>query len=131
MECLAILAFLLLAIVVPFAKMLFGSGPNNWRKLIRFDLATIFLMVTGVGLALAVVRGVDPVSAVFALILVLPLSLAFVWLGRYVFEDMTARTERPGAKRDADLSFLARDQEPQGPAEELVQATVVADPPPD
>jgi hypothetical protein len=124
MECLAILAFLLLAIVVPFTKMLFGSGPNNWRKLIRFDLATIFLMLSGIGVALAIVRGVDPISALFALILVLPLSLAFVWLGRYVFEDLTARTIRPGVKLDADLSFLAREQ---GPAEEIIHATAVDD----
>lgn len=127
MECIAILAFLLLTIVVPFGRMLFGSGPNNWRKLIRFDLATIFLMLSGIGVALAIVRGVDPISAVFALILVLPLSLAFVWLGRYVFEDLTTRTIRPGAKHDADLSFLAREQEP---AEEIIHATSVDNQPP-
>lgn len=128
MECIAIMAFLLLVAVAPLVRMLFGSGPNNWRKLLRFDLATIFLMVSGVGLALAIVRRVDLVTAIFAMLLVLPLSLAFVWLGRYVFEDMTDRTIRPGAKRNADLSFLARDEEP---VEEIVHAIAVDDPPPD
>jgi hypothetical protein len=117
------MAFLVLAIAIPLARMLFRkNSPNHWRRLLRLDLAALIVITTGVAMALAIVRGADLASALCVLTLVLPMSLAFAWLARYAIEDLSARRARRGENNELDLSFLTREEERE---EEVVQADVV------
>jgi hypothetical protein len=120
MECLLVTAFLIFVIAIPFARMLFRrNSPNHWRKLLRLDLAALIVIVTGVAGALAIVRGADLVSAICVLTIVLPMSLAFAWLARYVIEDFAARGARRTNRGETDMSFLNGAEKP---AEEVVPA---------
>jgi hypothetical protein len=128
MECVFIFAGLVIAVAVLSVRMLFGKGPNNWRRLIRLDLAALLVILTGVAGALAVVRGADLGSALCVLTIVLPMSLAFAWLARYVIEDVAAWRIRRGKNREADLSFLASEHRPD---EEIVPAELADERRPD
>src|SRR6187401_1600039 len=90
MECLALMVlFLVVFVLLPLGRMLFGTGPNNWRRLVRLDLAALIVFITGVAVALAIVRGMDWPSALCLLTFVLPTAIAFVWLGRFLLEDLS------------------------------------------
>jgi hypothetical protein len=106
MECVLVLAFIVFAVAVPLARMLFRKGPNHWRRLLRLDLAALLVITTGVAGAFAMVRGADLGSALCALTFILPMSLAFAWLGRYVLEDLAAGRRRHGKLPEVDLSYL-------------------------
>jgi hypothetical protein len=111
--------------LVGLLGMLFGRGPNNWRRLMRLDLAALLVLTAGVALAFAIVRGLDPLEAAWILVLALPAMIAFAWLGRYALEELAIGF---GRKRDrheqsADLSFL---KDP--PQDEIIEANIV-DPP--
>ena len=126
MECIGlVIVFIVMTIVIPFAQMLFGKGPNSWRRLLRLDLAALLVIVAGFAGALAIVRWLDLASALCLLTIVLPLSLSFAWLCRYVLEDVTSG-RRKRTRRQADLSFL---QDAAPPADDVVKAQTAGERP--
>jgi hypothetical protein len=126
MECLAALAIIVLLVLVPLARMLFGKGPNNLRRLMRLDIAAFLVLTAGVALALAIARVEQSYGMACILVLVLPFALAFAWLGRYLLEDVAVGFgRRLKSRQDADLSFLT-----QPPTEDEVVAAELVEPDP-
>ena len=127
MELLALfLVFIVLAFGIPMYRMLFGKGANNWRRLLKVDLAALLVITAGCAAALAIVRRLDLASALCVLTVVLPFCLCFAWLTRYVLED-TLSKRRQTVSEKADLSFLGRDTHAP---EEVVVAEMVDEPAP-
>ena len=60
MELLLLLLLIAILPLVGLARMLFGRGPNSWRRLIRLDIAAFLVLTAGVALAFAFVRGLIP-----------------------------------------------------------------------
>ena len=118
-----VLLFIVMTIVIPMAQMLFGKGPNNWRRLLRLDLAALLVIVAGFAGALAIVRWFDLASALCLLTIVLPMSLCFAWLARNVLEDFASGRRKRNAQ-PVDLSCL---QDPNQTSDAVVVAQAVAE----
>jgi hypothetical protein len=108
MECM--LALLLLAALpaIPLARMLFGKGPNSFRRLVRPDIAAFLVLTAGCAAAFAVARVEQGAGWLCILVLALPFALSLAWLGRYFLEDLSLEFGRRRSRRDADadLTFL-------------------------
>lgn len=119
MEVLLLLIVLGTLTLVPLARMLFGRGPNNIRKLLRLDLAALMVLTAGVAFAFALVRSLNPLEAACILAFALPATIALAWLGRYMIEEFALglRRRREQREQTANLDFL---NEP-----EPIEATVV------
>ena len=108
MELLLLVLLIALLPLVGFGQMLFGPGPNSWRRLIRLDLAALLVLTAGVALAFAIVRQLSPWEAACILVLAVPAMIAFAWLGRYALEELVLGFRRRQDRREqtADLAFL-------------------------
>jgi hypothetical protein len=126
MECLALLAIVVLACLWPLLQMLFGKGPNSLRRLIRPDLAAFFVLTAGIAFAMALVRTESSGTALCLLAFVLPFALALAWLGRVFVEEIASGFSRKSSRKawETDLSFLS---EPDVSAEPLDAAIVEED----
>jgi hypothetical protein len=125
MECLAlVVVFIVMTIGIPMYRMLTGKGANNWRRLVRVDLAALLVITAGCAAALAIVRWFELGEAICMLTVVLPLMLCFAWLARYVIEDTLSR-RRKVTNQKTDLSFLRGDTAPH----EIVAAEAVDEAP--
>lgn len=115
MECCFLITIgLLLVLVVPLLKMLFGKGPNNIRKLLQPDIAAFMVLTAGVALAFAIARfETSPSTAACLLVIVLPMAIAAAWFGRYAIEEMSELfgNRRKTPLREADLAFLDHQEE--------------------
>jgi hypothetical protein len=127
MELLLLLLLIALVSLVGFGQMLFGRGPNSWRRLIRLDLAALLVLTAGVALAFAIVRQLNPWEAACILVLAVPAMIAFAWLGRYALEELVLGFRRRADRREqsADLSFLKQPSETAAIDCEIVEAEIV------
>ena len=130
MELLLLVLLIALLPLVGFWQMLFGRGPNSWRRLIRLDLAALLVLTAGVALAFAIVRQLNPWEAACILVLAVPAMVAFAWLGRYALEELVLGFRRRASRREqtADLSFLDRSDQPAVGDGEFVEAEIVTPP---
>lgn len=109
MECILVtLVVIVFVVLIPVARMLFGRGPNNIRRLVRLDLAAFLVLTAGVALALGIVRTFKPLEAACVLVIALPAMIAFAWLARYAIEEIWLGFRRKREQRGqiVDLSYL-------------------------
>jgi hypothetical protein len=128
MECCFLITIgLLLVVIVPLVKMLFGKGPSNIRKLLQPDIAAFMVLTAGIALAFAIARlETSPTTAACLLAIVLPMAIAIAWFGRYAIEEFSELfgKRRKARLRDADLTFLDRQEEP----DDIVPAELIDTP---
>ncbi len=127
MELLLLLLLIALVPLMGLWQMLFGRGPNSWRRLIRLDLAALVVFTAGVALAFAIVRQLNPWEAACILVIALPAMVAFAWFGRYALEELVLGFRRRADRREqsADLSFLKQPSETAAIDCEIVEAEIV------
>src|SRR5438045_9530272 len=89
MECALVLLMLVsLVCLLPLFRMLLGTGPNGFRRLVRLDLGAFFVMTAGVALALGVTSAITwregRLAAGIVLLVLLRAGLAASRFGRFL-----------------------------------------------